>query len=169
MKLRHLYMIVAVCENHAIGRKNNLLYYLPADLKHFKQLTTGHTILMGRRTFESLPKGALPNRRNLILSRKMSSANEFSGAECFPSLDAALEACAPEEDVFIIGGGTLYKEALPHTDRLYLTLIHAAPTDADVFFPELDITNDWVIDAREEHEADEKHPVAFTFLTLVRK
>ncbi|MBP9638035.1 MAG: dihydrofolate reductase [Bacteroidaceae bacterium] len=169
MKSRHLYMIVAVCENHAIGRKNDLLYHLPADLKHFKQLTTGHTIVMGRHTFESLPKGALPNRRNIVLSRTATSANEFPEAECFPSLDTALETCAPEEVVFIIGGGTLYRTALPYTERLYLTSIHASPADADVFFPELDLTNDWVIGTREEHRADEKHPVAFTFVTLTRK
>ena len=113
-----LSIIVAINQNRGIGHENKLLYWLPNDLKRFKALTTGHTIIMGRKTFESLPKGALPNRRNIVLSR---SCREFEGAECFHTLEEALKACANEEEVFIIGGASLYAEALPLADRLYVT------------------------------------------------
>ena len=93
-----LSIIVAINQNRGIGHENKLLYWLPNDLKRFKALTTGHTIIMGRKTFESLPKGALPNRRNIVLSR---SCREFEGAECFHTLEEALKACANEEEVFI--------------------------------------------------------------------
>ena len=98
-----LSIIVAINQNRGIGHENKLLYWLPNDLKRFKALTTGHTIIMGRKTFESLPKGALPNRRNIVLSR---SCREFEGAECFHTLEEALKACANEEEVFIIGGAS---------------------------------------------------------------
>ena len=103
-------IIVAIARNHGIGFENKLLYWLPNDLKRFKALTTGHTIIMGRKTFESLPKGALPNRRNIVLSRREGAA--FAGAECFPSLEIALSHCKEEEEIFIIGGASLYKEAM---------------------------------------------------------
>ena len=111
-------IIVAINKNNGIGYKNQLLYWLPNDLKRFKTLTTGHTIIMGRKTFESLPKGALPNRRNIVLS---SQDVTFPGAECFHSLNDALEACKDEIEVFIIGGASLYKEAMHIADRLYIT------------------------------------------------
>ena len=98
-------IIVAIARNHGIGFENKLLYWLPNDLKRFKALTTGHTIIMGRKTFESLPKGALPNRRTIVLSRREGAA--FAGAECFPSLEIALSHCKEEEEIFIIGGASL--------------------------------------------------------------
>ena len=109
-----LSIIVAINKNRGIGFENKLLYWLPNDLKRFKALTTGHTIIMGRKTFESLPKGALPNRRNIVLSR---SCHEFPGAECFHSLQDALHQCKEEEEVYIIGGASLYAEALPQIGR----------------------------------------------------
>ena len=102
-------IIAAVAENRAIGFENKLLYWLPDDLKRFKALTTGHTIIMGRKTFESLPKGALPNRRNIVLSRNIT---ELPGCEVFPSLSAALEKCGEEEEVYILGGSTVYAEGI---------------------------------------------------------
>ena len=102
-------IIVAIAENNAIGFENKLIYWLPNDLKRFKALTTGHTIIMGRKTFESLPKGALPNRRNIVLSRQEIN---FPGAECFPSLKDALESCCTDEEVFIIGGASVYQETM---------------------------------------------------------
>ncbi len=160
-----LTIICALAANRAIGYENKLLYYLPADLRRFKALTTGHTIIMGRRTFESLPKGALPNRRNIVLSRR--SGLVCPGAEVFPSLDAALAACSEEEDIYIIGGESVYAEALPLADRLCLTHIAATPTDADAFFPAFDPT-EWRLIASESHEPDEKHAVSYIFADYER-
>lgn len=130
-----LSIIAAINQKRGIGYQNKLLYWLPNDLKRFKALTTGHTILMGRHTFESLPKGALPNRRNVVLSRK---DLHFEGAECFHTLEEALKSCKEEEEVFIIGGAMLYTEALPLADRLYLTEVEDDQVPADTFFPEID-------------------------------
>ena len=103
-------IIAAIAENNAIGLKGKLLYWLPADLRRFKALTTGHTVIMGRKTFESLPGGALPNRRNVVLSRR---EQNFPGAERFASLAEALASCPAHEDIYIIGGASVYAEALP--------------------------------------------------------
>jgi len=125
-------IIVCIAKNRAIGFKNKLLYWLPNDLKRFKQLTTGHTIVMGRRTFESLPKGALPNRRNVVLSRQADAC--FEGAEHYTSLEEALKHCRPDEDIYIIGGATVYQQAMPIADRLLVTLVDDTPAEADAFF-----------------------------------
>ena len=165
-------IIAAVAENNAIGLKGKLLYWLPADLKRFKALTTGHTIIMGRKTFESLPKGALPNRRNIVLSR---SQQDFPGAETFASLTDALAACdlplkgdVEAEDIYIIGGASVYAEALPLADRLCLTEIHDTPAEADAFFPDFD-KKEWQVASKEEHEPDEKHQYSYTFIDYIRK
>ncbi|MBQ4023563.1 MAG: dihydrofolate reductase [Prevotella sp.] len=155
-------IIAAVARNRAIGRDNKLLYWLPNDLRRFKNLTTGHTIIMGRRTFESLPKGALPNRRNIVLSR---SQREFPGCDCYASLKDALNHCQKDEDIYIIGGASIYKQAMPVADRLCLTEIDDTPTDADAFFPPYD---DWILTAREDHPADEKHAYSYSFADYVR-
>jgi len=158
-------IIAAVAENRAIGLNGKLLYWLPADLKRFKALTTGHTIIMGRKTFESLPKGALPNRRNVVLSR---SNQDFPGAERFSSLTEALTSCLPEEEVYIIGGASVYAEALPLADRLCLTEVHDTPAEADAFFPAFN-PDEWKVAFREEHETDEKHQFPYTFIDYIRK
>ncbi len=158
-------LIAAVAENGAIGFKNKLLYWLPNDMKRFKALTTGHTIVMGRRTFESLPKGALPNRRNVVLSRN--EAFQAPGTEVFPSLKAALASCEPEEDVYIIGGASVYAEALAVADRLCLTLVHDRPALADAFFPWLNPA-DWRAEVTESHDPDERHDYPYTFIDYVR-
>lgn len=124
-------IIAAVARNRAIGYQNKLLYWLPNDLKRFKALTTRHTIIMGRRTYESLPKGALPNRRNIVLSRTI---QVLPGCEIYPSLEEALSHCSNDEEVFIIGGASLYQQALPLANRLYLTEINDTPVAADAFF-----------------------------------
>lgn len=152
-------IIVAINKNNGIGYKNELLYWLPNDLKRFKTLTTGHTIIMGRKTFESLPKGALPNRRNIVLS---SQDITFPGAECFHSLKDALEACKDEIEVFIIGGASLYKEAMPIADRLYITEIDDSEKEADAFFPEIS-PEIWQEKSRECHSTDEKHLYSYSF------
>ena len=151
-------IIAAVAENLAIGYKNHRISWLPEDLKRFKQLTTGHTIIMGRKTFESLPKGALPNRRNIVLSR---STKSFEGCECFGSLKEALAHCQPDEDVYVIGGASVYREAMKRANRLCLTEVHDTPAEADTFFPPYD---EWREVWREEHSADERHAHAFAFV-----
>ena len=151
-------IIAAVARNRAIGYQNKLIYWLPNDLKRFKQLTTGHTIIMGRNTFLSLPKGALPNRRNIVLSR---SKKAFPGCDVYPSLEEALLHCAPDEEVYIIGGASVYKQALPLADRLCLTEIDDTPAEADTFFPPYD---DWRETARENHGTDERHAFPYSFV-----
>lgn len=158
-------IIAAVNRNRGLGFENKLLYWLPNDLKRFKALTTGHTIIMGRKTFESLPKGALPNRRNIVLSRGNTC---FPGAECFHSLEEALAQCTPEEDIYIIGGASLYAEAMPLADRLCLTEIEDTEKEADVFFPAFD-TDTWKETKREIHTTDEKHAYAYSFVDYERR
>lgn len=160
-----LSIIAAVAENNAIGYQNKLIYWLPDDLKRFKSLTTGHTIIMGRNTFESLPKGALPNRRNIVLSR---TTSDFPGAEHFSCLDDALSACRPDEEVFIIGGASLYNEAISKADRLYLTHVADTPEQADAYFPVIDTTQ-WQITQDVPHGQDEKHHFDFRFTDYSRK
>ena len=160
-----LSIIVAINKNRGIGFENKLLYWLPNDLKRFKALTTGHTIIMGRKTFESLPKGALPNRRNIVLSR---SCHDFPGAECFHSLQEALEQCKEEEEVYIIGGASIYQQALPFADELCLTEIDSTAPEADAYFPEVS-SKVWQEKSREAHPADEKHLCSYAFVDYVRK
>lgn len=154
-------IIVALARNRAIGQDNHLLYSLPDDMRHFRQLTTGHTIIMGRRTFQSLPKGALPNRRNIILTR---SKKQFDSAESYHSLQEALTHCAESEQVFIIGGASVYQEALPLAHKLYITEIEDTPRQADTFFPSYD---NWKEIARQHHTKDERHDVAFDFVEYI--
>ncbi len=161
-----LSIIVAIAKNNAIGLNNKLIYWLPNDLKRFKSLTTGNTIIMGRKTFESLPKGALPNRRNIVLSRNGNPA-DFPGAELFRSLDETLEHCKDENEVFIIGGATLYTEAFPIADRICLTYVDNTPAEADTFFPAFDCSA-WKEAFREDHDIDEKHAHRYSFIDLVR-
>ena len=157
-------IIAAIAENNAIGLNGKLLYWLPADLRRFKALTTGHTIIMGRKTFDSLPKGALPNRRNVVLSR---SKKNFPGAERYASLKDALASCTADEDVYIIGGASVYAEALPLANRLCLTEVHATPKEADAFFPDFN-RDEWKVSFREEHTKDEKHDQDYTFIDYIR-
>ena len=153
-------MIAAIAANNAIGFENKLLYWLPDDLKRFKSLTTGHTIIMGRKTFESLPKGALPNRRNIVLSKNPSA--QYAGTEVFHSLEQALQQCSETENVFIIGGESLYKEGLSKADRLYLTTIEDTPEQDDAFFPAIN-EQEWELIHCEPHSRDENHAHPFAF------
>ena len=157
-------IIVAIAKNNAIGFENKLLYWLPNDLKRFKALTTGHTIIMGRKTFESLPKGALPNRRNIVLSRQ---EIDFPGAERFNSLEAALTQCRNEEEIYIIGGASVYQEAMPLADKLCVTHIDDTPKQADAFFPEID-SSIWKETNKESHSTDEKHQYPYCFVDYQR-
>ena len=156
-------IIAAVARNRAIGFENKLIYWLPNDLKRFKQLTTGHTIIMGRNTFLSLPKGALPNRRNIVLSRTQS---EHPGCETYASLDEAIRHCRPDEHIYIIGGASVYAQAINIADRLCLTEIDGTPANADTFFPSYD---DWQEVEREEHSIDDRHAHAYAFVNYERR
>ena len=156
-------VIAAVAKNRAIGYKNQLIYWLPNDLKRFKQLTTGHTIIMGSNTFRSLPKGALPNRRNVVLSRR---SKEFPGCDVYPSLEKALKSCQPDEDIYIIGGASVYEQAVKVADRLCLTEVDDVPAKADTFFPDY---SDWREETRETHPKDERHAFEYAFVDYVRK
>jgi len=154
-------IIVAADENNAIGIKGNLLVYLPNDLKYFKSVTQGHPVIMGRKTFESLPKGALPNRRNIVITRNKDL--HFENCEMVSSTQEALDLCKGEPEVFIIGGGTIYNEAINFADKLYLTRIHHKFDEADTFFPEVD-SNIWTEIQAEDHPADERHKYAYSFI-----
>ncbi len=161
-----LSLIAAIDRHRAIGYQNKLLFWLPNDLKRFKALTTGHTILMGRKTFESLPKGALPHRRNVVLSSSQSLT--LPGAEVFHSLQEALNACHPDELVYVIGGASLYQQALPLADALCLTEIDAEAPQADAWFPPIE-PNIWYEKSRDARPADEKHPCPYAFVDYVRR
>lgn len=165
-KTCRLSLIAAVAENGAIGYENKLIYWLPNDLKRFKALTTGNTIIMGRRTFESLPKGALPNRRNIVLSRT-GKTEDFPGCDLYHSLEEALQHCNADEEIYIIGGNSVYQEAMSLADRLCLTLIHDTPDKADTFFP--DFSEGWEECEREDHDIDEKHHQRYSFVDFIRK
>lgn len=159
-------IIVAIAENYAIGKSGDLLCYLPDDLKHFKALTTGATVVMGKKTFYSLPRRPLPNRRNIVLTRDASFTHE--GVDVAHSIEELTSTLTPEEKVFIIGGGEVYRQLMPLAKELHITHIHHTWEDADTFFPEID-TSIWQRLNEEFHEADEKHAYAFTFATYVRK
>lgn len=155
---------VAIGENYAIGKNNQLLWHMPADLKFFKQTTSGHTVIMGRKTFDSVGK-PLPNRRNIVISRD--AQLKIDGVEVVNSLAEALAITKTEEkQVFIVGGAEIYKQALPKTKNLYLTTIHHN-FEADTFFPEID-RNEWKLISSEAHKADEKNKYAYTFEVLER-
>lgn len=157
--------IVAVDENGAIGRQGDLLCHLPADMRHFKEVTMGHSIVMGRKTFESFPRRPLPGRQNLVITR--SAGWQYPGVTVAHSLEQAI-ALAETDTVFIIGGAQIYEQALPVVDVLLLTLIHARWASADVYFPALDL-NQWQEVEREHHTSDHRNAYEYDFITLKRR
>jgi dihydrofolate reductase len=159
-------VIAAVDEHNAIGKKLQLLWNLPSDMQRFKRATTGHTVVMGRRTFESLPKGALPNRKNVVLTTL--PPESFIDVFVCNSMHDALELCEKEEEVFMIGGAMVYKRAMDIADKLYLTRVHHVFDDADIFFPAINFDG-WEEVEHEEHPSDERHAYAYTFHTYLRK
>ncbi len=161
-----LSIIVAIAENNAIGQKGDLLCHLPADLKHFKETTSGHTVLMGERTYLSLPKRPLPKRRNIVLTDV--AGRTYEGAEMAYSIPELLELVKNEEEAFVIGGGTVYRQFLPLADKLYITHIHHAFPEADTFFPEIDPAI-WQQTAAEKHLADKDNPYDFTFTEYIKR
>ena len=165
-KMSKVSIIVAVSDNGAIGIEQRLPWRLSADLKHFKALTVGHTVIMGRNTFESLPNGPLPNRKNIVLSSR--KGLEVPGCTLCSSLPEALAECAEEAEVFIIGGATVYRQALSKADKLYLTRVHHTFESADTFFPEVD-WSEWEEEGKEDFLPDEKNEYPYTFYTYRRK
>ena len=157
-------IIVAIAQNFAIGKNNDLLFHLPNDLKRFKEITTGHPVIMGRNTLLSLPKGALPNRRNIVISDI--PEEKFERCEMVASIEAAAATVKDEQEAFIIGGGMIYRQFFPLAGKLYLTLVHR-DFDADVYFPEIDYT-EWEELFREDH-SDEKNGFNYSYLNLIRK
>ena len=159
-------IIAAVADNYAIGYQNKLPWHLPADLKHFRQLTTGHAVVMGKHTFESLPHGPLPNRKNIVLSSIMSEGVNEGYFEA-DSMEDVFYLTEKEEEVFIIGGTSVYKQTYDKVDTLYITWIHGTFV-ADTFFPEINF-DDWNEVSREDCPADEKNPVPYSFVVYERK
>lgn len=159
-----LSIIVAVAENNVIGKDNDLIWHLPRDLKHFKETTSGHYIIMGRKTFESNGR-PLPNRTNVIITRDKNYTAE--GCVVVHSLEAALKEAAKDTEPFIIGGGKIYEQALPFVDRIYLTKIHHS-FEGDTFFPEINM-DEWELSDKRYFEADEKNKYPFSILVLDRK
>jgi dihydrofolate reductase len=157
-------LIAAAAENNALGKDNDLIWHLPDDFKRFKALTSGHYIIMGRKTFESFPK-PLPNRTHVVITRQKNYLPD--GCFIVDSLEKAIEMAPKNENVFVIGGGEIYKQSIAIADKIELTrILHRF--EADTFFPEIDAKK-WKLIAEESHPKDEKHLYDFTFQTYLRK
>ena len=156
-------MIAAVAENNALGKDNELVWHLPNDFKRFKELTSGHYIIMGRKTFESFPK-PLPNRTHVIITRQKKYASE--NCIVVDSLQKAIAICPKDEETFVIGGGEIYTQSIEIADKLDITRVHHT-FEADTFFPEIDAKK-WTLISEEFHPKDEKHLYDFTFLTYIK-
>ena len=157
-------MIAAAAENNALGKDNDLVWHLPDDFKRFKRLTSGHHIIMGRKTFESFPK-LLPDRTHVIITRKEDYSPE--NTIVVHSIEEALKVSKLDDQAFIIGGGEIYKMGMEHADRIELTRVHGE-FEADTHFPEID-KSEWEIVKDQFHDKDEKHDYSFTYLTYERK
>ena len=157
-------MIAAAAENNALGKDNELVWHLPNDFKRFKTLTSGHHIIMGRKTFESFPK-PLPNRTHVIITRQKNYKAE--GCIIVDSIEKALLVCPKNEDTFIIGGGEIYTLSLPFTDKIEITRVHHS-FEADAYFPVLN-EEEWILVQSDFNNKDEKHIYDYTYLTYVRK
>ncbi len=159
-----LTIIAAAAENNALGKNNQLVWHLPDDFKRFKKLTSGHHIIMGRKTFDSFPK-PLPNRTHVVITRQDNFGKE--GILAVNSLERAIEISSEDPQPFVIGGGEIYKMAVNLADKIELTRVHGS-FEADTYFPEID-ENKWELVSEEFHDRDTKHKYAFTYLTYERK
>lgn len=157
-------IIAAAAANNALGKDNDLIWHLPDDFKRFKQITTGHFIVMGRKTFESFPK-PLPNRTHVIITRQ-EDYTAPEGCIVVNSLKKAIAICTKDEDIFIIGGGEIYQQSMSIANKIELTRVFTSP-EADTFFPEIN-PEEWKLVFEEFHPKDEKHAFDFTFLTYIR-
>jgi len=163
--MKSIHAIVAVASDWAIGRQGDLLCHMPADMRHFKEVTMGHSIVMGRKTFDSFPRRPLPGRQNIVITRDTGWG--YPGVTVAHSLEQAI-ASASTDVVFIIGGAQVYKEALPLVEVLHLTMIHARWASADAYFPALDM-DQWQEVDREHHDSDHRNAYEFDFITLKRR
>ncbi len=155
-------IIVAIADNNAIGKNNQLLWHISEDLRYFKKVTMGATVIMGRKTYESIGK-PLPGRRNIVISRTL---EQIPGIEVFASVEAVIEELkSANNEAFVIGGGELYKSMLPYTKKLYLTFVHTTIPDADTFFPEIDYSQ-WREVSRETFLRGEKFEHPFEFVVF---
>jgi dihydrofolate reductase len=158
-------IIVAVSEDLGIGRNNELLWHISEDLKRFKKLTYGKTVVMGKKTWESLPKKPLPGRRNIVITDL--PGERFDDAVSAYSIEDSLNKCEKGEEVFIIGGGSIYSQFMPLADRLYITHVHKqAP--ADIYFPEIDPAV-WVVTAKEEFKTTDEGSIPYTYIIYDRR
>ncbi len=157
-------IIVAIAENFAIGKNNQLLWHIPNDLKRFKKITSGHTVIMGKKTYESLPVHPLPNRRNIVISDNLN--DRYEGCIMAFSINEAIELCDKNNENFIIGGGSVYKQFLPYAVKLYLTVVHKN-FEADIFFPPVNF-NEWKEIERTEKIYDKKNDFSYSFVTYVK-
>jgi len=162
--LRNFSIIVAVAKNNAIGKDNKLLWHLSDDLKRFKKLTTGHTLIMGRNTFLSLPNGALSNRRHIVISHIPDET--FAGCEMTQSIERAIELAGEQDECFVIGGAMVYTQFYPKVGKLYLTQVHET-FEADTFFPEIDFKQ-WSTRYTEKVDAGGKNDFAHTYTEYIR-
>ena len=162
--LKNISIIVAIAQNRAIGKDNKLLWHLSDDLKRFKKLTTGHALIMGRNTFLSLPNGALPNRRHIVISDKPGEV--FDSCEMAGSIEEAIQLAGSDEECFVIGGGMVYSQFLPIAGKLYLTRVQAS-FEADTFFPEINFSQ-WKEVQSEEVEAGEGNQFKYSYTEFVR-
>lgn len=158
-----LTLIAAMAENRVIGKDNRLVWHFPKDLRHFKECTEGHHVIMGRKTYESM-MAPLPRRTNIVVTRQKDFHSE--GCIVVNSLEAAIAKIAGDDQPFVIGGAQLYQAALPVADKIELTVIHC-PYEGDTYFPELD-PQQWKLEDSKLHEVDERHPCDFEFRTYVR-
>jgi len=158
-------IIVAIAENLAIGKNNDLLWHIPEDMKRFRKITTGHTVIMGKRTYESLPRRPLPNRRNLVITDI--PGEQIEGCVMAYSIDEAISKCDPTDENFIIGGASVYRQFLPKADRLYLTRVNKN-LEGDVFFPLIDWPN-WELISREDFPPDERNDFSCSYQVYDRK
>jgi len=165
MTNKHISIIVAVGKNNEIGFQNKLLWNLPDDMKFFKEKTTGHTVIMGRNTYLSLPKGALPKRRNIVITDNKDEI--YPNCIMANSIEEAIELADEKGENFVMGGASVYQQFFPHSRTLYYTQVNDSP-EADTFFPEVSDT-EWNLASSTIHPKDEKHTVAFTFLKFERK
>lgn len=157
-------MIAAVAENNALGKNNDLLWHLPLDFKRFKEITSGHHIIMGRKTFESFPR-PLPNRTHVIITRQKDFKHD--GCIVVQDIEKAIAVCPKEDDLYIIGGGEIYKQFIHLADQLDITRVHNS-FEADVYFPEID-PEIWELTSEIFNPKDEKHLFDYTFQTFGRK
>jgi dihydrofolate reductase len=160
--MKKISIIVAIARNFAIGKNNQLLWHIPADLKRFKRITSGHQVIMGKLTYLSLPLRPLPNRTNIVITDI--PGETFEGCTTVYSIDEAIGLCNENDESFVIGGGSVYRQFLPHCNKLYLTMVHK-DFEADTFFPELDLSQ-WKLIEKEDKEPDGALDFSYSFITF---